>query len=171
MIAHGKHITYLSWKVRQREPSLWTRENMLVSREEVIRDWRFVSQRTVKNGIARILLQSENCEIRCWTHLHHRICFGGYFLECVGLFSCIRMIFQMQIKNSCLCNLLKQGYFQLSNKSFIVCLIQYVCWRRYSHPKRKQILPLSVRFAQAENEEIYKRHKCLFDGDWISAIF
>ena len=33
------------------------------------------------------------------------------------------------------------------------------------------MLSLSVRFAQAENEEIYKRHKCLLDGDWISAIF
>ena len=32
------------------------------------------------------------------------------------------------------------------------------------------MLSLSVRFAQAENEEIYKQHKCLLVGDWISAI-
>ena len=32
------------------------------------------------------------------------------------------------------------------------------------------MLSLSVRFAQAENEEIYKQHKCLLFGDWISAI-
>ena len=32
------------------------------------------------------------------------------------------------------------------------------------------MLSLSVRFAQAENEEIYKQHKCLLVGDWISAV-
>ena len=32
------------------------------------------------------------------------------------------------------------------------------------------MLSLSVGFAHAENEEIYKQLECLFVGDWISVI-
>ena len=138
--------------------------------KRVAQDWRFVWQRTAKNGKVCFLF-SRKIEIFGVEHTCITEYFGGYFFRMCSFFSCILQDFWNVNQNTVACvTFWSKATFNFQTNSFIVCLIQYVCWRWYSHPKRKQMLSLSVRFAQAENEEICKRHKCLLDGDWISAI-
>ena len=127
-------------------------------------------QRTAKNGKVCFLF-SRKIEIFGVEHTCITEYFGGYFFRMCWFLSCILQDFWNVNRNTVACETFwSKATFNFQTNSFIVCLIQYVCWRWYSHPKRKQMLSLSVRFAQAENEEICKRHKCLLDGDWISAI-